>query len=99
MNQKKQTIDKKELLIQVLKKIESHWDLAPGILALVQSSYVDEKAIDWVLTIISKSIKSVKKQEQKQKIQKWLEKIQKIKSIESDDQISEEQLNKLLSDI
>jgi hypothetical protein len=99
MNQKKQIIDKKILLIQVLKKLESHWDLAPGILALIQSSYVDEKVIDGVLTIISKSIKSIKKQEQKQKIQKWLEKIQQIKDMESNDQISEEKLDQLLSDI
>lgn len=93
------TVDKKELLIQVVKKLESDWDLAPGILALVQSSYVDEKTIDWVLSILSKSIQSIKKQEQKKKIQKWLEKIQRIKSMESNDKISEDQLNELLSDI
>jgi hypothetical protein len=73
--------------------------LVDGILALVESSYSDEKMIDWVLNIISKSIKLVKKDEQKQKIQKWLEKIQQIKIMESDEQISEDQLDQLLSDI
>jgi hypothetical protein len=37
---------KKELLIKVLTKLQSYRDLAPGILALVESSYIDEKAMD-----------------------------------------------------
>jgi hypothetical protein len=46
MESKKTTLNKKELLISVLQKLQPHWDLVDGILALVESSYSDEKMID-----------------------------------------------------
>lgn len=90
---------KKKLLIQVLTKIKPYRDLAEGILALVESSYIDEKAIDGVIHLISQSIKTVKNKWEKTKLQKWLEKIQKIKQMEEDEKMSEGELENILSDM
>ncbi len=90
---------KKKLLIQVLTKIKPYRDLAEGILALVESSYIDEKAIDGVIHLISQSIKTVQKKSDKTKLQKWLEKIQKIKQMEEDEKMSEGELENILSDM
>lgn len=61
---------KKALLIKILTKLNPYRNLAEGILALLQSSYIDDKAIDGVITIISQSIKSVKKDNEKTVLQK-----------------------------
>jgi len=90
---------KKALLIKILTKLNPYRNLAEGILALLQSSYIDDKAIDGVITIISQSIKSVKKDNEKTVLQKWLEKIQQIRHMEEDENLSEEELDKLLFDI
>jgi len=90
---------KKDLLIQILQKLIPHRDLADGILALIESGYVDEKAIDGVIHILAHSIKKLKKDQDKTKLQKWLEMIQKIKIMEEDEKMSESDLDKLLNDI
>jgi hypothetical protein len=37
---------KKQLIIKVLEKLKPYWDLAEGVLALVESKYADEKLVD-----------------------------------------------------
>ncbi len=90
---------KKELIIKVLTKMKPYRNLAEGILALVESSYMDEKTIDGILHIMNQSIKSIKKENEKELMQKWIEKIQKIKLMEEGEKISEEELDKILFDI
>ena len=65
---------KKELLIKVLEKLQPQWNLAEGILALVKSSYVDEKSIDGVVKLIAEGIKNIKSRQQDE----WVQKIQKL---------------------
>ncbi len=89
---------KKELLVKVLKKLQGHWSFAEGVLALVESSYIDNKAIDGVIHIIVNSIKSVKNIEQKTTLEKWLEMVQKIRSLEEQEEISEKDLDQFLLD-
>lgn len=90
---------KKELLIQTLKKLKPHRELAEGILALMESWYADDKAIDGVIHVIASSLRTLKDDEQKTILQKWLEMVQKIKDMEENEKISEEDLDKLLADI
>lgn len=90
---------KKELLIRVITKLKGHWDLADGVLALLESSYITQKSIDWLINLISTSIKSCKVDLDKNKMLKWLEKIQKIKALEKAEEVSEDILDKLLEDI
>jgi hypothetical protein len=61
---------KKELIIKVLTKMKPYRNLAEGILALVESSYMDEKTIDGILHIMNQSIKSIKKENEKELMQK-----------------------------
>lgn len=90
---------KKELIIKVLTKMKPYRNLAEGILALVESNYMDEKTIDGIIHIMNQSIKSIKKENEKELMQKWIEKIQKIKLMEEGEKISEEELDKILFDI
>jgi len=83
---------KKQLLIKVLTKLKPHRNLAEGILALVESSYVDEKTIDGVLLIINQSIKNVKNQQEKMQLEKSMEAIKKIQQKEDQDKESIESL-------
>ena len=83
----------------MLTKMKPYRNLAEGILALVESSYADEKTIDWIIHIMSQSIKSIKKDNEKTVLQKWLEKIQQIRHMEEDENLSEEELDSLLSGI
>lgn len=73
--------------------------MTEGILALVESSYMDEKTIDGVIHVISQSIKKLKNDENKTKLQKWLEKIQQIKALEDEEKMSDKELDNLLADI
>lgn len=90
---------KKQLLIKILKKLQPYRDLADGILALIESGYADEKAIDGVIHVMANSIRTLKDDEQKTILQKWLEMVQKIKDMEENEKMSEEELDNLLADI
>jgi hypothetical protein len=61
---------KKELIIKVLTKMKPYRNLAEGILALVESNYMDEKTIDGIIHIMNQSIKSIKKENEKELMQK-----------------------------
>ena len=79
---------KKEFLIKVLRKLQGHWSFAEGVLALVESSYIDNKAIDGIIHIIVNSIKSVKILS-KNNFRKMIRNGTKIRSLEEQEEISE----------
>ena len=89
---------KKELLLKVLKKLQPYRNLAEGLIALVDSKYIDEKTIDGLLTIINQSIKNVKQSKNKEKMVKAVEIVQKIKQKEMKDTEAED-VEKLLEGI
>lgn len=89
---------KKELLLKILTKLQWHWSLAEGVLALVESSHIDDNAINGLIFVIANSIKYTKNIKQKTILEKWLEAVQKIRAIEEDEKISEEDLDKFLLD-
>ena len=91
---------KKQLLIKVLTKLKPYRNLAEGILALIESSYVDNQTIDGIIRLINQSMKRVKKARQKVAMQKWLALVQRIKDREEKEkQISDKELDKLLADM
>ena len=73
---------KKQLLIKVLTKLQPYWNLAEGILALVESQYCDEKMIDGIANLIAQSINKTKDEKQKAKFKKSMEVIKKIQQKE-----------------
>ena len=89
---------KKQLLLKVLTKLQPYRNLAEGLIALVDSKYIDEKTIDGLLVIINQSIKNVKESKNKEKMVKAVEIVEKIKQQEMQDTESED-VEKLLEGI
>lgn len=90
--------NKKQLLLRVLKKLQPYRNLAEGLIALVDSKYIDEKTIDGLLTIINHSIKNVKDSKNKEKMVKAVAIVEKIKQKEMKDTETED-VEKLLEGI
>lgn len=88
--------NKKKLIIEVMKKLLPYWPMAEGIIALIESKYIDKKAIDWLLVIISEAIKTTKWDKERSKLQRAVEAVQKIKHKED---IDKEEADKLLESI
>ena len=61
---------KKKLVIQVLTKLKPYRNLAEWILALVESSYIDEKSIDGIIKFTSDGIRHIKASQQGNRVQK-----------------------------
>ena len=89
---------KKELLIKVLTKLQPYRNLAPGILALVESGYVDEKTIGGIILLMNTSLKKIKKGKGKKQIEQSLEVIKKLRKKEAKER-EEENADQLLEDI
>lgn len=87
---------KKQLLLKVLVKLQAYRDLASGLIALVDSKYIDEKTIDGILMIINQSIKHVKWEQEKTKLIKAMDIVQKMKHQEA---LDHEDAEKLLEGI
>ena len=90
---------KKKLLINVLTQLKPYRNLAEGILALIESSYVDDQAINGIIYLINQSITTVKKENEKTMLKKGLEKIQEIKRMEEANKMPESELDNILADI
>jgi len=73
-------------------------NLAEGILALVESSYMDEKTIDGVIKIMAKALKDIKNNQWKIKVQKGIDIIKKIRQYEEING-SQENIDQLLENI
>jgi hypothetical protein len=67
---------KKKLIIQVLTKLKPYRNLAEGILALVESPYIDEKSIDGIIKFIADGIKHIKAKQQDE----WVQKVKKLEA-------------------
>jgi len=87
---------KKQLLIKVLKKLQPYWNLAEGLLVLMESSYADEKTVDGLLDIMLASIKTIKNDKEKTELEKGITLVQNIKKMENTEKISEKDLDKTL---
>lgn len=90
---------KRKLLIKVLTKLKPYRELAEGILALIESSYVDEATIDGIIRIMSSSIKNMKKAEGKTAMKKWIDIVKKIQAIEEKEKKEEWDIDELLDQI
>ena len=91
---------KKQLLLKVLTKLQPYRNLAEGLIALVDSKYIDEKTIDGLLVIINQSIKNVKETKSKEKMVQAVEIVEKIKhSEEMEKEKESEDIEELLKGI
>ena len=76
-------------IINVLNELVWHWELAPGLVALIGSEYVTPDVIDGIEKILKDAIKNVKDVRVQQKLQIWVDKIKKIKESENHELKSE----------
>jgi hypothetical protein len=67
---------KKQLLIEILKQLEWHWDLAPWFLVIVEKTGKEE-LIDDLLKIIQTGIKSIKDKRIRTKLVNRIKEMQK----------------------
>jgi len=92
-------MNKKRLLIEVIKKLKWSRELADGILALLENADIDNKTIDGLIRILAISIKNVKWEREKANVEKSLKQLRKIKEIEAIEKESEEDIERILDDI
>ena len=84
-------MDKKQLIITILTKLKPYRNLAEGLLALVESQYIDDKTIDWLIHIFASSIKEIKNTGDKEKLEKGLALVKKLKKQEDTEQLQDEE--------
>lgn len=79
---------KQQVLIKLLKKLEKYRNLAEWIWVLLQAIPVDDKILDWIVTIIADAVKKTENQTHKQKLQDAISLIQKIRQDEENEKES-----------
>ena len=92
-------MDKKALVIKVLEKLASTWDLADGIIALLTNAHVDEQTIDGLIHIINKSLHTVQSKQSAAVLQKSLDVLHKIQDMQANDGTSDAELQAILDRI
>ena len=76
-------MSKKEYILKVLDALIGIWPLARGLRILVDGNALDEKTIDNLIGLLSKTIATIQENdESKIKLQKSKDAIEKIKQIE-----------------
>ena len=76
-------MDKKQLLIEILKQLEWHWDLARWFLVIVKKSD-NEKFIDDLLKLIQTWIKAIKNKRMKAKLVERVKELQRKWNIDQE---------------
>lgn len=76
-------MDKKAILISILKKLVPYRDLAEWILALIEESDISSEMIDWILNLINKEINKNKKVKNMSLFQESLNLVKKIQEQEN----------------
>lgn len=86
---------KKELLIEILKQLEWHWDLAPWFLVIIEKAG-NEELIDDLLKLIKTGIKSIKNKRIKTKLINRVKELQKKWDLDQEER--SEEADKMLDD-
>lgn len=89
---------KKQLILQILTKLKPYWNLADGLLALMESQHVSNEMLDWLIHIFAETIKTVSNEWTKDMMKKGLEALKKIKKQEHLEQIKDEEAAENLLD-
>jgi len=92
-------MNKKELLMKTIKKLQWSRELADGILALLETTEIDEKTIDLLIKIIVQSVKTAKSQKEKVALERSLRQIHKIQKMEAAQKESDDDIEHILDDI
>ena len=92
-------MDKKQLLIKIIEKLQWSRDLADDILVILETVEVDDQLIDRLIQAITQGIKTVQGEKEKSALEKSLQQIQNIQKMEAKDKESDEEIEHILDDI
>ncbi len=93
-------MSEKDIIIQILKKLQWHRDLADGLLALVESVSMKQEVYDALLHILHHAYKTAQHADQKAQLQKSVALMQRIHAHEHDEQgIDNADVARLLDEI
>jgi hypothetical protein len=80
---------KKSWILEVLKGLVGHWEMAEWLINLIESEYATPEIIDGVETILEEAIKTVKDSTVQDQLQAWIDMIREIQEAEKKEQLEE----------
>lgn len=91
---------KKEYVMKALYFLEEYWNLAPGLIKMMENNEISDEWIVWLYDIISKAVNEVTDEKLKEKLSvsmKYIQKIQKIEEKQSQEEMDElDELERLI---
>ncbi len=90
---------KKNLIMEVLRRLQPYREMASDLFVIVKSSYCNEELLNAIINLLNKSIKNVVRENQKEAIEKSIAQIKKIRDIEEKEKLDDIELDGILSDI
>lgn len=90
---------KKEVLIHIITQLQDKRDLAAWIVALLETTDVNNATIDALISILHQAIQTMVWEEEKWLLEKSLQQIKKIQEMEALEKESEEDIDKILDEI
>lgn len=76
---------KKEIVIEILKKLSWVWNIADWLIAIISSQYITNDSLDWLIEVIKKSIDNFTAKEQKEKLENSINKLNSLKKLEKNE--------------
>jgi hypothetical protein len=70
---------KKELVLTLLRKLTPYWDLAEWLIALIDSWYAEETAIEGLLSIMDTSMRTMQTGKAKARLERSVAYLEKLK--------------------
>ncbi|HMT01340.1 MAG TPA: hypothetical protein PKD96_01360 [Candidatus Absconditabacterales bacterium] len=93
-------LQKKQLLLKILEKIKPFWELAEGMVSLLQTDFVDEPMVDSFLAVLTKAIHGIKDEKAKLALQRAVEYVHSMKEKEQvEHEKADQELDAMLSTI
>ncbi|MBP9812698.1 hypothetical protein KBC86_04905 [Candidatus Gracilibacteria bacterium] len=86
---------KKSGILEVLKGLVGHWEMAEGLINLIESEYATPEIIDGVELILEEAIKTVKDSTVQDQLQAGIDMIREIQEAEKKEQIQEKSTEEL----
>jgi hypothetical protein len=90
---------KKQIIIEILKKLSWIWIIADWLIAIISSQYITPNSLDGLIYIIKNSIDNFTDEEQKEKLEIWLKKLKYLKHLEKNETINKEKELDLLKNM
>lgn len=75
-------LKRRDGIVEILKSLSPHWNLAAGLIVILTGAYVTPAIIDGIEEVLRKAIDDTEDAEEKQKIQNGLSRIEEMRKKE-----------------